>query len=381
LGARDEWNAKAGALFGGLLKFCIPFLVITPGLIALAKYPDLRDGEQGYALLVKELLPTGIRGLVIAGFLAALMSSVDSIVTSAATIIARDVWVGLLRRTSESRTLLRMGRWLCFALIVFGATTARLSEMFEGIYAAIQSMLSIIQGPTLALLLGGMFSRRATAKAAVVSLVVGIALAVSLHVWQKTTVDDVRDRLGVVAVERALERAEEFACRVESGALEYRDAVEISRGGIVIGHGHVHLLQELEGDRRGRNRPDTRELTGPFALRITVDRSELPDDAPVALLAGDRLVPYTSAAPFNAAEPFFAIAAIAFVVSFLTLIAVSLITAPPPPDALLGLVYRASFHDDDAQNALAERADRLDEGQGPGSERNTGGGPGSRGRA
>jgi len=374
LGARDEWNAKAGALFGGLLKFCIPFLVIVPGLIALAKYPDLGDGEKGYAMLVKELLPTGIRGLVIAGFLAALMSSLDSIVTSAATIITRDLWVGLMRRPGNDRGLLRIGRWLTFALLIFGAATARLSEMFEGIYAAIQSMLSIIQGPTLALLLGGMFWRRATSKGAVASLLVGITLAISLHVYQKAAVNEVEERLGSASI-TALYRDEgetsigEVAlCRVQSGHLRYRDAVLVTRDREDVAFGTIDLLRPVgrapAGDEAlslGPNLSDTGDVEGIFAVRVKVDEWRVSRKEDQVLRTTDRVVPFESAAPFNAAEPFFAIAAVAFAASLLTLIVVSLLTAPRNVDELRGLVYRSTFHDDEAQAALADRAEQLEQ--------------------
>jgi SSS family solute:Na+ symporter len=251
LGARDEWSAKAGTLFGGLLKFCIPFLVVLPGMIALALHPGLDDPDTAFGTLVGQLLPAGIRGVVFAGFLAALMSSVDSVLTSAATIITRDLYVGVLKATPDDRRLLRTGRWLTFALVIFGATTAPLSTKFEGIYAAIQSILAIIQGPTLALLLGGMFWRRATPAGGFLCLVVGLSVSTFLTVYQKSA----------------------------------------------------------------------------------------------------------AAPPFNAEEPFFAIAAISFSVSMLTLILVSLVTTPKTPEELRGLVYRASFRDDEAQDALRERAE------------------------
>jgi len=377
LGARDEWSAKAGTLFGGLLKFCIPILVVLPGLIALVKYPTLQDGQEGFGMLVKELLPTGVRGLVIAGFLAALMSSVDSVLTSAATILTRDVWVGLLKRPMTDRQLLRMGRWLTFALVIFGASTARLSETkFESIYAAIQSTLSIIQGPTLALLLGGMFWRRATSAGAVASLIVGMALALGLHSWQKAEVDKVERTLGSTRVVSVHEDEGEpdvgtlIVCDALEGNLVYRDRVVILRtGGDPIGRGSITLLRGLPGsvaadrssdqlaEQLGANLREA-EAGKPVVLRLSIDWWKVGEPE---LAAGDRVEAFESSAPFHAAEPFFFIAAIAFVVSLLTLIVISLFTPAKPRDELRGLVYRASFHDDEAQDALADRVENLDD--------------------
>ncbi|MCH2373179.1 MAG: sodium/solute symporter [Planctomycetes bacterium] len=191
LGARDEWSAKAGALFGCFFKFLIPLVVVLPGLIALALYPNLKEGDQAFQRLVRDLLPVGARGLVLAAFLAGLMSSVDSLLNSAATLITRDLWVGILQRSKDTTgDHLLLGRIVTLLLLIFGAATAPLSERFEGIYAAIQSILSIIQGPTLGLLLPGMFWARITAVGGTVALVTGLSVSTGLLVIHKLLPED-----------------------------------------------------------------------------------------------------------------------------------------------------------------------------------------------
>lgn len=185
LGARDEWSAKAGTLFGCLFKFLIPFIVVAPGLVAVALYPDLEDGDRVFSLLVRDLLPVGVRGLVLAAFLAGLMSTLDSVLNSAATLITRDIYVGMLQRQAGDRDHLVIGRLVTFALLVLGVLTAPLSKMFEGIYAAIQSILSIIQGPTLGLLLPGMFFRRITAAGGLWGMTCGLVTSIGLQVHHK----------------------------------------------------------------------------------------------------------------------------------------------------------------------------------------------------
>ena len=104
LGARSEFEAKASYVWGALLKNVIPLIIAVPGLIALAMFPNLPDGDQAFPRLIGELLPSGLRGLFVAAFLAALMSSIDSYLNSAATIVSHDLYKRFvnLRLASDS---------------------------------------------------------------------------------------------------------------------------------------------------------------------------------------------------------------------------------------------------------------------------------------
>jgi SSS family solute:Na+ symporter len=187
LGARDEWSAKAGTLFAGFFKFLIPFVVVVPGLVGLALYPEVspENSDQVFSYMVRDLLPDGVRGIVVAGFIAGFMSNVDSMLNSAATMITQDICAGALRMTIDDRRALLMGRTITLCLILFGALTANISKYFTGVYAAIQSMLAILQGPTIALLFVGMFWRRATGPGGFAGVTFGLALAISLTVYHK----------------------------------------------------------------------------------------------------------------------------------------------------------------------------------------------------
>ena len=185
LGARDEWAAKAGTLFGGFLKFFIPLLVVLPGLLAVVLVPGLEDVDTAFPELVRRLLPIGLRGIVFAGFLAAMMSSVDSIATSAATLVTHDVYTGLFRARPSDRSLLIIGRTVTLALFVFGVITASAMEGDTLIYGVIQHSLAVVQGPTWGLILLGMLWRRATPAGGLWGLIAGLAVSIGLTFWQK----------------------------------------------------------------------------------------------------------------------------------------------------------------------------------------------------
>jgi SSS family solute:Na+ symporter len=193
LGAKNEWHAKASMLFGAFLKALIPVLVATPGLIALAYYGGaLEDGDTAFPKLIRDLLPPGMRGLMFAAFMAAMMSSIDSVLNSSATLWTKDIWQRWIRPRSTDRQLLRMGRVFTIVLLVIGVATSRLSTHFDGLYVFLQTLFSIVQGPSLAILLLGIFWRRATAAGGLAGLLVGVASAL-LMTWQQKALFSIED--------------------------------------------------------------------------------------------------------------------------------------------------------------------------------------------
>ena len=192
LGARDEWNAKAGVLWGSFFKMFIPLLIVLPGLIALPLFPGLKDGDEAFPTLIKHLLPPGLTGLVFAAFFAALMSSVDSYLNSAATLWTKDVYQKFIKKDADDDHLLRMGRWFTVIFLVIGVVTAPLNKLFPGMYVYVQTMLSFFQGPTLAILLMGMLWSRTTRWGGLWGLVVGVTSAVVMYILKGSlfTIDD-----------------------------------------------------------------------------------------------------------------------------------------------------------------------------------------------
>ncbi len=189
LGARTEWDAKAGMVLAGLLKLMVPVLVFTPGLAAKAIYPDLERADQAVPTLVRELMPPGLTGLMFAAFFAAIMSSIDSYLNSCTTVFISDIYHPAYRRIA-GRPLpdwhgLWLGRLLTAALIVTACFVAPLIAEFETIYVALQTLLSLFQGPTLAILLLGILWRRATRWGGLAGLVLGVMMT---GVW--TTLGD-----------------------------------------------------------------------------------------------------------------------------------------------------------------------------------------------
>jgi len=181
-GAKSEFEVKAAFVFGALLKNLIPVIVAVPGLIALARFPELKEADAAFPTLVSHVLPAGLRGLFLAAFLAALMSSVDSYLNSAATLITTDFYQRFFRREATDEGLLAVGRITTVVLIAWGIGFALYLSRLEGtgIYAIFQTLMAFFQGPALAVLLAGLLWRRATATGAFAGFVSGLATTVTL---------------------------------------------------------------------------------------------------------------------------------------------------------------------------------------------------------
>lgn len=189
LGARSEWDAKAGMLFAAFPKMLIPILVVLPGLLALALNPGLAgaDMDKAFPWLIKNLLPAGLAGLVFAAFMAALISSVDSTLNSAATLWTRDIYQRFFKKDASDRHYLKVGRILTLVFVVWAIAFAPITKAFPGIYVAMQTLLSIFQGPTFAITLLGIYWKRANQWGGLAGLLGGVAISSSMFFITKTS--------------------------------------------------------------------------------------------------------------------------------------------------------------------------------------------------
>lgn len=185
LGAKDEWHAKGSMIFGAFLKIMIPILVVIPGLIALALFPNIDDGDKVYAELIKQLLPPGLTGLIFAAFLAALMSSVSSIINSVATVWTKDIYEPFISKEINDRRSLFIGRVVTGLILVIAVASSPISNRFPGVYIYIQTINSFVQGPIFAILLLGMFWERTTQWGGLAGLVGGVLLSGIMYTFRE----------------------------------------------------------------------------------------------------------------------------------------------------------------------------------------------------
>jgi SSS family solute:Na+ symporter len=179
LGARSVADARRGALFAGLLKLPVLFIMVLPGVLATLILPPLDNADQVFPALISELLPVGLRGVVLAALVAALMSSVDSTLNSASALLTLD-FIKPLRPGLTPRQLAWVGRGAIGLFMLLAATVAPLIGHFEGLFHYLQTALAFLVPPVAALFLLGALWRRPGPGAALTTLIGGHGLSITL---------------------------------------------------------------------------------------------------------------------------------------------------------------------------------------------------------
>lgn len=177
LGAASLDHGRWGSLLGGALKLMLLPLLILPAVAANALYPDIENPDLVFPMLTFDLLPPILSGIVLAALIAAIMSTIDSILNSASTIVTMD-FVSTLRPDTTQAQLVLVGRVATVALVVVAMAWAPQITLFPTLWTYLQSIVSFIVPPALAVFLVGLFWKRATKQAAFITLMVGLPIGI-----------------------------------------------------------------------------------------------------------------------------------------------------------------------------------------------------------
>ena len=184
LSARDEGHAKAGAIFAGFLKILPVFILVLPGLIAFALYPNLFQIENGqvvngdiaYPTLIVNLLPAGLVGLMIAALMAALMGAMSSVFNSASTLVTLDFYKKIRPDATELQ-LVAFGRVATGILVLLGLLWVPFIKLINAqLFIYLQSVQAYISPPIAVCFIFGILWPRLNATGAISSLLTGFVL-------------------------------------------------------------------------------------------------------------------------------------------------------------------------------------------------------------
>jgi solute:Na+ symporter, SSS family len=165
LSAKNIDHGRWGALFAGVMQLPLLVLLIFPGILFSGTGIELDDPDMAWPAMVFEYMPVGLRGLVVAALIAALMSTLDSVLNGASSLVVND-FIKTRGRDFSERQLLLMGRGLVATFMVIAALWAPVITTFDTLVEYFQSFLGYVTMPLVVVLLGGIFWRRATAAAA-----------------------------------------------------------------------------------------------------------------------------------------------------------------------------------------------------------------------
>ncbi len=177
LGARTQRDAQVGAIFAGFLKILPVFIMVVPGVIGYVLFRHIigPDSNQALPTLIDKLTPTGLKGIISAGLLAALMSTIASALNSSATLVAVDIVKRVKPATSDASQV-KIGRISAVVIMLLAIVWSTQGGKYSSIFEAINAMAAHLAPPITTVFVWGVFWRRGTNQAALVTLILGFLL-------------------------------------------------------------------------------------------------------------------------------------------------------------------------------------------------------------
>jgi SSS family solute:Na+ symporter len=185
LGAPNEQVARRGSIFASFLKLFPPYLFIIPGMICFAlvksnKVPELSanfDAQNAFPLMVKHLLPAGLRGIVVAGLLSALMGSLAGVFNACSTLFTVDLYGKLKPRASQSQ-IVRTGRIATTVMVLIALMWIPVVQGAHSLYDYLQTVQGYLAPPIFVVFFFGVFWKRLNAKGCLWAMIVGFTLGI-----------------------------------------------------------------------------------------------------------------------------------------------------------------------------------------------------------
>lgn len=198
LGAKDENHARVGSLFCGFIKILPVFIFVLPGLFAytLAQSGHLDVSSLGldetgkvnskgiYTLMITQLLPSGLVGILVAALLSGLMSQVSGALNSISTVVSYDMYKRR-RPAASDKQLIRVGKISAGIALLFSLSLLPLLNRYESIFNGLNDIIAHIAPPITCVFLLGIFWKRASAQSAKLTLWIGSALGVVVFAINK----------------------------------------------------------------------------------------------------------------------------------------------------------------------------------------------------
>ena len=179
LGAKTQRDAQIGPLFAGLLKILPVFIMVFPGVLGYVLFKDIigTNSNQTLPVLINQLIPTGLKGLIAAGLLAALMSTIAAALNSSATLVAVDIVKRINPRTTDKKQI-KIGRISAVVVMLLAMAWSTQGGRYSSIFEAVNAIAAHLAPPITVVFLWGVFWRRGTKQAALITLITGFFIGV-----------------------------------------------------------------------------------------------------------------------------------------------------------------------------------------------------------
>ncbi len=182
LAGKSLKEAQYGVVFAGYLKLLVPVLVVLPGIAAFALGADLAKSDEAYPWLLSNIVPVGIKGLAFSAIAAAAVSALSSIVNSVSTVFTMDIYKAHLRKNTEDKNLVIVGRIVALIALIIATCVAPQLRTLDQAYQYIQEYTGYIYPGEFLIFFCGLFWRQSKATAAVWVALLTIPLGILLKV-------------------------------------------------------------------------------------------------------------------------------------------------------------------------------------------------------
>jgi solute:Na+ symporter, SSS family len=192
LGAKSEWDARAGIIFAGFLGIFLTLAVCFPGVIAYHLFPNLENPDQAYPRVVSHLigpLGYGIRGLVFAGLIGAIMSTIDSLVNSCSTVLTIDFYQRLWKPSATDREMIRFGRYAAAAVLAVGVCWTPVVGRWDTLFGYFQECWFFMAVPVIVVFVSALLWPRSNNFSATATLLLCIPMTLLPAILKALGVD------------------------------------------------------------------------------------------------------------------------------------------------------------------------------------------------
>jgi SSS family solute:Na+ symporter len=179
-GAKSLREAQKGMVFAGYLKLILPFVVVIPGIVAFALNADITKPDEAYPWLLENVVPTGIKGLIFAALIAAIVSSFSAIINSASTIFTMDLYKPYFNKNANERQMVLVGRLSSVVVVVISVFVAAGLKNLEQAFQFIQEYTGMVSPGITAIFVFGMYWKRTTSNASFWGTVLSIPISVAI---------------------------------------------------------------------------------------------------------------------------------------------------------------------------------------------------------
>ena len=179
-GAKSLKEAQRGMIFASYLKFILPFVVVIPGIAAFALSADIGKADEAYPWLLENIVPAGLKGLIFAALIAAIVSSFSAIINSTSTIFTMDLYKPYFNKNASEKQLVAVGRISGVVAMAIAVIVAPLLGSIDQAFQFIQEYTGMISPGVTAIFVLGMFWKKTTSGAALWGTIISIPVSAAL---------------------------------------------------------------------------------------------------------------------------------------------------------------------------------------------------------